>query len=100
MQMWRRLTEQGGPERAVIYSDFRRALTREILLTERLRIKAVIVTASVLVACLLTAYTIMPDNVERILHGHFPLVPLLGAFVIFSSLELSVLRILSPQLAL
>jgi adenylate cyclase len=94
------LTGQRESERAVLYSDFRRALTREILLTERLRIKAVIITASVLVACLLTAYTIMPDNIERIWHGHFALVPLLAAFVIFVVLELSVLRLLSQRLAL
>lgn len=100
MQVLRKRGGQSESERAVLYSDFRRALTREILLTERLRIKAVIITASVLVACLLTAYTIMPDNVERIWHGHFALWPVLGAFVVFVVLEVSVLRLVSRRLAL
>jgi hypothetical protein len=34
--------EQSGRERSMNFSDYRRALTREILLTERLRVKAVL----------------------------------------------------------
>jgi adenylate cyclase len=100
MPMLKRSTTQSEDDRSVLYSDFRRALTREILLTERLRIKAVIGTASVLVASLLAAYAIMPDNVERIWHGYFALPRLLVAFALFVILELSVLRLLSQRLAL
>ena len=69
-------------ERTLLYSDFRRALTREILLTERLRVKAQIMTVSVLVACLLTAFVIVPDTIERIWHGGFALRPVLAALKI------------------
>ena len=41
--------EQDGRDRALIFSDFRRALTREILLTERLRVKAVLATVLLLI---------------------------------------------------
>jgi len=99
MQMLQKLTGARGTDRMALFSDYRRALTREILLTELLRIKAVIATASVLVVCLLTAYAIVPDRVERIWRGHFTLWALLAAFVPFVLFELSVLRLLSQRLA-
>jgi adenylate cyclase len=99
MQMLRRFTGQRESERAVLFSDFRRALNREILLTELLRVKAVIATASVLVAFLLTAYAIVPANIERIWHGHFAIWAVLAAFIPFVLFELSVLRLLSQRLA-
>lgn len=98
MQMLARL--QGERERSALYSDFRRALTREILLTERLRVKAVIATVAVLVASLLAAYIIVPASVERIWHGHFSPLPLLAATISFILFELSVLRLLSQRLTL
>ncbi len=100
MQMLRRFTGQGERERSVLHSDFRRALTREILLTERMRVKAVIVTVSALVACLFTAYAIVPSNVERISHGHFAILPMLAAYIPFVIFELSVLRLLNQRLTL
>jgi adenylate cyclase len=87
-------------ERTLLYSDFRRALTREILLTERLRVKAQIMTVSVLVACLLTAFVIVPDTIERIWHGGFALRPVLATTIPFVIFELSVLRLLNQRLTL
>jgi adenylate cyclase len=90
----------GQSERKVLFSDFRRALTREILLTERLRVKAQIVTVLVLMACLLLCYGLAPQVVERIWHGHFAVRTLLEATVPFILFELSVLRLLNQRLTL
>jgi adenylate cyclase len=90
----------GQSERKVLFSDFRRALTREILLTERLRVKAQIVTVLVLMACLLLGYGLAPQVVERIWHGHFAVRTLLEATVPFILFELSVLRLLNQRLTL
>src|SRR5438552_12122942 len=87
-------------ERSLLYSDFRRALTREILLTELLRVKALIITVSVLVGCLLVAYAIVPAGIERIWHGQFTLRPVLLTTVPFVIFELSVLRLLQQRLKL
>jgi adenylate cyclase len=100
MQMLGSFTAQGEDERSALYSDFRRALTREILLTERLRVKALIITVAVLVASLLAAFVIVPSGVERIWHGHFALRAVLATTIPFVIFELSVLRLLNQRLTL
>jgi adenylate cyclase len=90
----------GQSEQTALFSDFRRALTREILLTERLRVKALIITVAVLVACLLAAFVIVPSGVERIWHGHFALRAVLATTIPFVIFELSVLRLLNQRLTL
>jgi adenylate cyclase len=100
MQMLGSFTGQDGAERSALFFDFRRALTREILLTERLRVKAVIITVVVLVGTLLTAYAIQPSGIERIWHGHFAIRTLLVTIVPFILFELSVLRQLNQRIAL
>ena len=57
-------------------AQFRDALTREILLTERLRVKAVIVTASLLVAVMSSLDVLAPSVLARISHGRFELARL------------------------
>jgi adenylate cyclase len=98
--MSRSFIGQGDHERTALFSDFRRALTREILLTERLRVKAVIITVAVLVGTLLTAYAFEPSSVERIWHGAFAIRTLLVTIVPFLMFELSVLRQLNQRIAL
>ena len=97
---WGRFIGAKGRTDRLLFSDFRRALTREILLTERLRVKAQIVTVLVLMACLLLGYGVAPDIIERIWHGHFAILTLLEATVPFILFELSVLRLLNQRLAL
>jgi len=80
-------------------ADFDRALTREILLTELLRVKVILVTLSLLLAILTVAYAISPDGIERIWHGHLPVLPLYSAFLLFAVFELLVLRLLGQRLA-
>jgi adenylate cyclase len=95
-----RFMGRDGSERTALFSDFRRALTREVLLTERLRVKAQIMTVLVLMACLFAGYAIAPEKVEHIWHGHFAIRTLLAATVPFIIFELSILRLLNQQLTL
>ena len=88
-----------GERRPAVSADFERALTREILLTELLRVKVILVTLSLLLAILTAVYAISPDGIERIWHGHFPVLPLCSAFLLFAVFELLVLRLLGQRLA-
>jgi adenylate cyclase len=82
-----------------VSADFAHALTREILLTERLRVKVILVTLTLLLVILTAIYAIWPSIIERIWHGHVPIVPLYGIFVLFAVFELSVLHLLGQRLA-
>src|ERR1700682_3941073 len=88
-----------GERRPAVPADFQHALTREILLTELLRVKVILVTLSLLLAILTAVYAISPDSIERIWHGQFPILPLYGAFLLFAVFELSVRRLLNLRLA-
>jgi adenylate cyclase len=84
--------------RRALSPEFKHALAREILKTERLRIIALIITAIVLAAALTTTDIVAPAILDRIWRGHFPLLYVwagLGGFVLF---EASVLALVSRQL--
>src|SRR3979490_2182747 len=89
--------KQAGQGPAVS-ADFAHALTREILSTELLRVKVILGTLTLLLAALVGSYAISPDVIERIWHGHLPILPLAAAFVPFVLFELSVLRLLKARL--
>ena len=88
-----------GELKSAVSADFEQALTREILLTELLRVKVILVTLSLLLAILTAVYAISPDGIERIWHGHLPVLPLYSAFLLFAVFELLVLRLLGQRLA-
>jgi adenylate cyclase len=88
-----------GELKSAVSADFEQALTREILLTELLRVKVILVTLSLLLAILTVVYAISPDGIERIWHGHLPVLPLYSAFLLFAVFELLVLRLLGQRLA-
>jgi adenylate cyclase len=92
--------EQGGRERAMIFSDFRRALTREILLTERLRVKAVLATILLFAVSLTVMHLIFPNSVERIWRGHFELWKFYIIAVPLIIFEVTVLWLLKQRIAL
>jgi len=69
-------------------AQFHDALTREILLTERMRIKAVIITASLLTAAFTLLHLVAPSVLDRITHGRFSLVPQFVVLVPFILFEL------------
>ena len=86
--------KDGAPELA----QYRDALTREILLTERLRVKAVIITVSALVAATSVLHLVDPSVLDRLSHGQFSLAPLNAVYVPFLLYELFVLRMLTGRL--
>jgi adenylate cyclase len=85
---------------SAMLSGFRDALTREILLTERLRVQAVIVTASLLIAAFTLLHFAAPSVLDRISHGHSTIVPQLAVFVPFVLFEFGVLYLLRRRLAM
>src|SRR6478672_8627249 len=96
MPIWGNKTSE---KQSALSADFGHALTREILSTELLRVKATLATITLLVATLIVVYAISPDMVERIWHGHSPVLQLAVTFVPFVLFELSVLRLVSARLA-
>ncbi len=91
---WRR-----SGQRPAVSPEFEHALTQEVLRTERTRIKVILFTLSLLLAMFAAAYAISPSSMERIWHGHLPMLPMSVAFVFFAVFELSVLRLLGQRLA-
>jgi adenylate cyclase len=83
-----------------VLAQFRDALTREILLTERLRVRAVIVTVSLLVAVTTSLDVLAPSVLARISHGRFDLAPLYAVYVPFLLFEFMVLYLLARRLAM
>ena len=79
---------------------FAHALMREVMKTERLRILALIITATVVLVCLAIADVVAPDVLARTWHGHFPLPYLFVGYLGFVAFELSVLGLVSRQLKL
>src|SRR5271168_1927366 len=91
---------QRRKDRSPALAQFHDALTREILLTERMRIKAVIITASLLTAAFTLLHLIVPSVLDRIAHGRFELVSQFAAFIPFILFELIILYLLSRRLAM
>jgi adenylate cyclase len=88
----------GRGERPPVPAGFRDALTREILVTERLRIKAVMVTFSLLVVTLSALYVVAPTGLVQFPHGRFGLIQLYAVFVPFVLFEFMALYLLNRQL--
>ena len=69
-----------------VSADFQRALTHETMLTELLRIRALIGTTLVLSAIVWTIYFIAPDAISRVWHGNLKpqyLYSVMVPFVLF-----------------
>lgn len=73
---------------AALSADFRQALTREVLGTELIRVRALIGTMALLMAILLAVYVFAPEAAERVWHGHLRPAYLCSIFVPFILLEL------------
>ncbi len=84
--------------RPVVSADFHHALTQEVLRTELVRVKVILITLTLLLAALTAALLIWPSGVERIWHDQFPVAPFYGAFVFFVLFELSVMRMIGQRL--
>src|SRR6478672_275640 len=84
--------------RPALSPEFKHALAREILKTERLRIIALIISATVLAAALTTADAVAPAILDRIWRGHFPVLYVWAGYAAFVLFEASVLALVSRQL--
>ena len=85
---------------AVVSDDFRRVLTREILKTELVRIKALIVTTTALTLVLWLFYFLAPDQVNQLWHGKLKPAYLYIILVPFILFELFVHVMVKRQLTL
>jgi adenylate cyclase len=90
----------GRHDRSLVPAGFRDALTREILLTEILRVKAVIVTVSLLVAVLSVVFLSAPSEMLKVSHGQFSLARLYAVYTPFLLAELWVLHLVTRRMAL
>lgn len=88
----------GGQE--PVSEDFRRALTREVLKSELIRIKALIATTSALTAVLWTFYVIAPERLNELWHGNLKPEYLYIILVPFILYEVFVHAMVKRQLAL
>jgi adenylate cyclase len=73
-------------QRAVLSDDFERELTREVLRTELLRVKALIATGGVMLVLLTATFVIDPAISNRIWRGTEGMVreyALLAGFILF-----------------
>jgi adenylate cyclase len=85
-------------DHAPVLAPFHDALTREILLTERLRVKAVIITISLLLGVVTILHFTVPSVFDRISHGRFDLVPQYKVYLGFLLFEFVVLYLLTRRL--
>src|SRR3954447_26437570 len=81
-------------------TGYHAALTREILLTERLRIKAVLATILLFAVALTVMHLIFPDSMERIWRGQFALWKFYVLAVPLVIFEATVLWLLQRRIAL
>src|SRR3954451_6785671 len=81
-------------------TGFHAALTREILVTERLRIEAVLATILLFAVALTAIHLILPGSMERIWRGQFQLWKFYVVAVPLVIFELTVLWLLQRRLAL
>src|SRR5215475_13823664 len=89
-----------GEKRVSAPSDFDFALTREILRTELLRIKALIGTAAFLAVLICTVYFVAPEAMGRVWMGHLKPIYLFSILVPFILFELWVHGVISRHLEL
>jgi adenylate cyclase len=98
MEMLRRLIGRG--HRPPMPAGFRDALTREILVTEQLRIKAVVVTVTLLVVALSALDIVAPTGLVHFSHGRFALVRLYAVYVPFVLFEFMALYLVNRRLVM
>ena len=90
----------GTGKRDKVSADFDRVLTREILRTELIRIKALIGTATLLAAILWTVYFLEPQALNRVWMGHLKPSYLYSILLPFILFELWVHAMISRHLRL
>jgi adenylate cyclase len=89
-----------GGERPSVSADFRHELSREILKTELVRIKALIVTTSAIATVLWMVYILAPEQLNHLWHGRLKPAYLYVILVPFIVFEVFVHAMVKRQLAL
>ena len=74
-------------QHAVLSEDFERELTREVLRTELLRVRALIMTGCIMMVLLTAIYLIEPSVVNRVWRGTEGIVEVYGLLVGFILFE-------------
>ncbi|QOZ70328.1 adenylate/guanylate cyclase domain-containing protein [Bradyrhizobium arachidis] len=82
-----RFASRKARQHAVLSEDYERELTREVLRTELLRVRALIMTGCVIIILLTTMYLIDPAVVNRVWRGTGGLVKEYGLLIGFILLE-------------
>jgi len=82
-----RFASRKARQHAVLSEDFERELTREVLRTELLRVRALIMTGCVMMLFLTTIYLIDPAVVNRVWRGTEGLIEIYGLLVGFILFE-------------
>jgi adenylate cyclase len=89
-----------GEQRPAVSADFDHALGREVMRTELVRVKALIVTASVLVLIIWTIHIFDPEVVQRVWHSRVNPAYLYAILIAFILFELWVHGVISRHLKL
>ena len=87
-------------DRAQVSDEFRRALSREVLQTELLRIKALIVTSSIIAVLFWILYVVAPEQLNRIWHGNLKPIYIYIILIPFILFEVTIHALVKRQLAL
>jgi adenylate cyclase len=82
-----------------ITSEFRHAFDQQVMLTERLRIKVLLITLTALVGFVTVARFVAPGALDRIWSGRFQLWQSYVIFLPFVAFELTALAVLSRHIA-
>lgn len=90
----------GNEGQEPVSADFRRALTREVLKSELIRIKALIATTSALTAVLWIFYVVAPERLNELWHGNLKPEYLYIILVPFILYEVFIHAMVKRQLAL
>src|SRR5689334_3417839 len=83
-----RFASRKARQHAALSEDFERELTREVLRTELLRVRTLIITGCVMILFLTSTFLIDPALVNRVWRGTEGLVReyiLLGGFILFEA---------------
>jgi adenylate cyclase len=89
------LADAGRP---ALSPEIQKTLAREILRTDILRIRALIVTATIFVGSLTIAYLISPEDMQFLWRRHFELELLYSVYLVFVAFETTALVLASRQL--
>ncbi len=85
--------------RSSITSEFRHAFDHQVMVTEQLRIKVLLITLTALVGFVTVARLVAPDALDRIWNGRFHLWQTYVIFLPFVAFELTALAVLSRHIA-